>query len=514
MIIKRFISVFLMLTMIIACGACGIANGLTEEDLYKHIDFTEKPTTITYLTIGDKPVNGMTEKVIDRVNEILRKKVNARLDIYYVGWEDYLAHYNSILDSAESGIDLVATGSDWLDAWPNAFKGNFLPMNEEMISTYCPQTYKNVSAKQWEQCSYNGNIYFIPENEYSQWTNHGFIYRNDIAKAAGLDGVNSWRDLRKYIDYVINNKQDMTVWDTDGTNTIVTLGYLMSVSRYIPIYEISTYGLWGANADDPKQIISPYYEGNDLLDFARLMKTWDQKGVWKTDFMSYNGSYKDFLEGNAALEQHHTQNFYTEIKPIMELRKPGTDAKFFWFGKDCGNLLRTSILHGAMAVYAKSQNPEKALMVYDILRNDEECYRLLRYGIEGVQYEINSEGMMEMPSGYNAERDEIVTNFWWGRRDELEIKNASYAWDDYEELVEEYEKVAIDYPWDGIAFSTQEVETELKEVIAVCDKYIPEITYGRYEDSPEEEVRNFRRELKAAGFERITAKLQKILDTY
>ena len=138
----------------------------------------------------------------------------------------------------------------------------------------------------------------------------------------------------------------------------------------------------------------------------------------------------------------------------------------------------------------------------------------MRYGIEGVQYEINSEGMMEMPSGYNAERDEIVTNFWWGRRDELEIKNASYAWDDYEELVEEYEKIAIDYPWDGIAFSTQEVETELKNVIAVCDKYIPEITYGRYEDSPEEEVRNFRRGLKEAGFEKITAKLQKILDTY
>jgi hypothetical protein len=122
--------------------------------------------------------------------------------------------------------------------------------------------------------------------------------------------------------------------------------------------------------------------------------------------------------------------------------------------------------------------------------------------------------MMEMPSGYNAESDQIVTNFWWGRRDELEIKNASYAWDDYEELVEEYEKIAIDYPWDGIAFSTQEVETELKNVIAVCDKYIPEITYGRYEDSPEEEVRNFRRELKEAGFEKITAKLQKILDTY
>ena len=514
MTMKRFISVFLVLIMVITCGACGKANSQSEDELYHNVDFSKDPTTITYLTIGDKPVNGMTEEVIDRINEILRKKVNAELDIYYVGWDDYLSHYNSILDSTEINPDLVATGTDWLDAWPNVFKGNFLPMSEEMIRTYCPQTYKNVSEKQWEICSYKGDIYFIPENEYSQWTNHGFIYRSDIAKDAGLESIDSWKDLRKYVDYVVNNRPDLTVWDTDGSNTIVTLGYLMSASRYIPIYEISTYGLWGADAGEPDKIISPYYEGNDLIDFARIMKTWNEQGVWKPDFLSYSGSYKDFLEGNAALEQHHTQNYYTEIKPVMELRQPGTDAKFFWFGKESGNLLRTSILHGAMAVYSGSKNPEKALMVYDILRNDEECYRLLRYGIEGVQYEINDEGMMEMPSGYNAERDEIVTNFWWGRRDELEIRNASYAWDDYDELVQEYEEIAVDYPWDGIAFDTTGIVTELQDVISVCEKYVPEITYGRYECDPKEEVEEFRRELKAAGFEIITAKLQRILDTY
>ncbi len=513
--IKRLISVFLVVTMVITCIACGKTNRQSRDELYPNVDFNAEPTTITYLTIGDKPVNGMTEKVIDRINEILRKKVNAELDIYYVGWDDYLAHYNSLLDSDEADIDLVATGSDWLDAWPNALKGNFLAMPEDMIRIYCPQTYKNVSKRQWEICSYDGSIFFIPENEYSQWTNHGFIYRSDVAKQAGLtEGINSWKELRQYVDHVVNNRSDLTVWDTDGTNTIVTLGYLMSASKYIPIYEISTYGLWGENADDPDRIISPYYEGNDLIDFARIMKTWRQQAVWKADFLSYNGTYNDFFDGNAALEQHHTQNFYTEIKPIMELRQPGTDAKFFWFGKDSSNLLKTSILHGAMAVYSKSKNPEKALMVYDILRNDEECYRLLRYGIEGIQYQINSEGMMEMPSGYNAERDEIVTNFWWGRRDELEIKNASYAWDDYDELVEEYEKVAIDYPWDGIAFNTSEIENELQDVIKVCEKYIPEITYGKYDGDPKEEVEKFRGELKAAGFEKITAKLQKILDTY
>ena len=154
------------------------------------------------------------------------------------------------------------------------------------------------------------------------------------------------------------------------------------------------------------------------------------------------------------------------------------------------------------------------MMVYDILRNDEECYRLLRYGFEGTQYVINSEGLMEKPSGYNADRDAIVTDFWWGRRDELELYDASFAWNDYKKLLEEYETGAIDYPWDGIAFYSPELEERIEEIVAVCDKYIPEIAYGRYDGSPDDEVSSFRAALKQAGFEEVTEELQKILNTY
>ena len=478
------------------------------------VDFDEEPTTITYLTIGDKPVNGRTEEVIARINEILLKKVNAKLDLYYVNWSDYLNHYNQTLSSGKADIDLVGTGSDWLDAWPNAFNGNFLPMSEEMLRTFCPRTYSNVTREQWKKCSYNGEIYFIPENEYSQWTNHGFIYRSDIAKEAGLDQVASWDDLNKYVKYVVKNRPDMEVWDADGTNTVVTLGYLMSAGNYAPIYEISTYGLWGAYTDNMGTIVSPYYEGKDLIEFAKLMRNWNDIGVWKSDLNPSESNLEEFFSGISALEQHHTQKYFTEIRPTMEYRQPDSDVKFYWFGEESGNLLKTSILHGATAVYSGSKNPEKALMVYDTLRNDIECYRLLRYGIEGIQYVISSEGMLERPSGFNEERDSIITNFWWGRRDVLEIPESFSAWDDYYELLDSYERMAIDYPWDGIAFATPEIIGKLSSILEICDKYIPEITYAQYECTPEEEVAEFRRELKEAGFEEITKKIQEILNTY
>ena len=222
--------------------SCGRKEG-PREDYQDEIDYSEEPVTITYVTFGDKHSNGMTERIVEELNKILVKKVNAKLDVYYVAWDDYLNNYNATLENAEVDIDLVGTSVDWLDAWPNAIQGHFYPLSKEMLQQYCPNTYSSVSSSEWEKCSYDGTIYFIPENEYTQWTNHGFIYRKDLAMEAGLSsGVNSWEDLDKYFRYIKKAYPKMIPWDTDGTSLVATLGYLCSAGSYCPIYELSTYG--------------------------------------------------------------------------------------------------------------------------------------------------------------------------------------------------------------------------------------------------------------------------------
>ena len=104
-----------------------------------------------------------------------------------------------------------------------------------------------------------------------------------------------------------------------------------------------------------------------------------------------------------------------------------------------------SITHGAMAISAGSKNPERALMVYDLLRNDPECYKLFCYGIEGVSYEVTDDGLRTTPEGYNQDTDNIngTTNYWWGRNDDLEILDATRDWDKINKLYDEYDKLKI-----------------------------------------------------------------------
>jgi putative aldouronate transport system substrate-binding protein len=63
----------------------------------------------------------------------LMEKVNAKLDIYWIEWTDYLTNYNLTLAANDGSVDLVGTATTWLDAWPNAKRGAFLELTEDML---------------------------------------------------------------------------------------------------------------------------------------------------------------------------------------------------------------------------------------------------------------------------------------------------------------------------------------------------------------------------------------------
>ena len=187
------------------------AAATDSSDPWADVD-TSEHVVITYMTTGDTP-SGTKEKydeMMTKLNEILTEKVNAELDINFISWTDYLSNYNVTLARMDGTVDRVGTASDWLDAWPNAKNGAFLELSEDMLKKYAPKTWESVPAENWELCKYNGEIYLMPEDNYAQWVNHGFTYRLDWAKEAGLaNGVHSWEDLTTYFRYVKETYPDI-----------------------------------------------------------------------------------------------------------------------------------------------------------------------------------------------------------------------------------------------------------------------------------------------------------------
>lgn len=492
------------------------------DDPWADVD-TSEHVVITYMTTGDAP-SGTKEKydeMMAKLNEILTEKVNAELDINFISWTDYLSNYNLTLARMDGTVDLVGTASDWLDAWPNAKNGAFLELSEEMLQKYAPKTWASVPAENWELCKYNGEIYLMPEDNYAQWTNHGFIYRLDWAKEAGLEnGVHSWEDLTEYFRYVKGAYPDIIPWDSDGTS--LTAGeYIRSHTDYVSIDGINAGAMWGGSKDDLYTIYSPHMTETDLLvEYAKLMKEWDEIGVWQTDVLNNRtGSNRDdYRVGKVAAEQHHTQTWtdlvsHTPANTIYQ-DDPDAESGFFYFGEESQNVVALSITHGAMAISAGSANPERALMVYDLLRNDPECYKLFCYGIEGVSYEITPDGLRTTPEGYNQDTDNIngTTNFWWGRNDDLEIKDASRDWEAIDKLYAEYDKLKIEYPYGQFVADVDSIQSQIQNINEIYDRYMKQICYGKYSGTAEDIVAEYQAALEAAGINDVTAELQRQFD--
>ena len=544
---KKLVSLLLATTMVAGLVGCGSSNGgssdtsattdtksetsattadtsSTEAASTETADIdTSEHVVITYMTTGGSDEGNGNADMLAKLNEILTEKVNAELKIYHIDWTNYSSVYNLTLAQMDGSVDLVGTASDWLDAWPNAKNGAFLELSEDMLKTYAPKTWESVPAEHWDLCKYNGEIYLMPEDNYAQWTNHGFAYRLDWAKEAGLtDGVKSWEDLTTYFKYVKETYgNDLKyLWDSDGTqyNQMVG-GWITSHSNYVPIDGLNSGAMWGGSKDDLYTVYSPYMTDTDsLVEYAKLMKEWNEIGVFPTNVLNNTSSQNrdEYRVGQVAVEQHHTQTWtdlcsHTSNNTIYDTDEDA-ETGFFYFGEETGNVVALSITHGAMAVSAGSKNPERALMVYDLLRNDPECYRLFNYGIEGVQYAIDENGMKYTPDTYDSTTQEIQTNFWWGRNDDLELKDATKNWDAIDKLYAEYDSLKIDYPYGQFIPDVDDIQGKIDNVSSVQEEYMKQISFGLYSGSAEDIVAEYQAALEKAGINDVTAALQSQID--
>ncbi len=535
---KKLLAMVLATSMVFGMAACGGSdapasgnsgasdNAAASNDGGEAGVDTSEHVVINYMFTGDKPEGGAAERLdemMTELNKILTEKVNAELELYFIGWTDYLSNYNLTIAQMDGSVDLIGTASDWLDAWPNAKNGAFLELSEDMLKTYAPQTWASVSADQWELCKYNGEIYLMPENNYAQWTNHGYAYRLDWAKEAGLaEGVHSWEDMTTYFKYVKEAYPDLIPWDSDGTHySQMANGWIASHSEFVPIDGICSGALWGGTKGDLYTITTPAYSDTEMMvEYAKMMKEWNNIGVWKTDVLNNTASSNrdDYRIGRTAAEQHHTQTWTdlcsaTAANTIYQ-DDPDAETGFFYFGEETGNVVALSITHGAMAVSAASENPERALMVYDLLRNDEECYRLLNYGIEGISYEIDENGLRTTPEGYNSDTDNIngMTSWWWGRNDALEIKDATKNWEAIDKLYAEYDSKKIDYPYGQFVPEVDEIQAKIQNINEVYTNYTKQISFGLYTGTAEEIVAEMQAAMKTAGIEEVSAALQAQFD--
>jgi hypothetical protein len=126
-------------------------------------------------------------------------------------------------------------------------------------------------------------------------------------------------------------------------------------------------------------------------------------------------------------------------------------------------------------------------------------------------YTVDENGLFSRPEGFEDSVDGVSFNFWWGRNDNLEYKNAQLDWDAITKLYDVYNQVKIDYPYGQYIYDNSMVGPMMDSLSNVYNTYMPRIVLGMNDD-PEALVAEFRQALQDAGIEMVMAEIQSQMD--
>lgn len=192
-IIPIVLSIAVMATLISGCGS-------------KAADTTDTsklaPVTLKMYLIGDKPKD--FDKVYGKVNEIMKKKINATLDVSFISWSDMTTKYQLLFQSGED-FDMIFTATGWGYYSEVATKNGFYELTDDKIKKYAPNIYKNEPKEAWKEAKINNKMYMIPSDQLQYGTNV-FASRGDLMKKYGIDKIQNYNDLEKYMDAASKDK--------------------------------------------------------------------------------------------------------------------------------------------------------------------------------------------------------------------------------------------------------------------------------------------------------------------
>ncbi len=461
--------------------------------------------TITMYLPGTAPPD--YEKVMAKVNEKLKANVNANLTINYVGWGDFDAKFPLLLASGEP-YDLIFA-ANWAYFADGAKKGAYMPL-DKLLPVYAPGLWKDLPKDYWKGVSYQGQILAIPafDNEISTY---GFFYRDDLRVKYGLPEIKTIADFETYLNAVKKNETEIKPF-VGGKFDVDLLQWVRweFISKKVKVVS-SVQGLLGYVESSPAKLYSaadPYPADKEAdVRFRELLRRWNDQGLISKNMAADKTRGIEYVRnGTSAVAALNIVNAFDEYVNIRAVH-PDWDFRYLVFDLNSDVIEKAPSSHNAMAVYKSAPNPEKAVMLYDQLASNKEINQLTRYGIKGVNYDINSDGRYYVPEGTDPSlfASESMSSWAW-RQDRYELpRKGGFAWLEKlkQSIIVPKARVLLE---SGFNADTSKIDPEIAACSQIANQYGEGFSSGILD--PVKDYDAMVAKLKAAGSDKIQAEIQ------
>lgn len=512
--VKKFTVVILVISLLMV--GCSGGGNKSEETASKKEEVTtvadDKVDTSEFVKLkmylfGDKAPD--TDKVYAEINKMLKEDINAEVEVAFMSWGDYEQRYPLAFASGED-FD-IAYAASWAFYNAQATKGGFLEIKKDMLEKYAPKTAETIYKDAWEQAKVDGKVFMLPMN-YKELFGYTYMMRGDLMEKYNITEVNSFDDFAKYLDVIAKNEPQMIPVDVGSE---FDWGFVFDrlweetthneITRILP-KQLSLY----IKNDDPTSGVIHVSEYPGYAEILKKIKGYKDAGYWsKSALVNKVTSKESFMSGKSAsviLNFNDAKGTYTSIVNAH----PEWNVKVFDAQGDVP-AKTISFLGNGMGIHAKSKNPERSLMLLDLLRNDERYHDLMSFGIEGVHYEKNDDKTitpLDLSSNYPVDG-----NCNWGIRNDKFWKEIKGGIPNYKEIHDKWIANTEPEKMLGFNFNDSNVKNEVATMTNINKTEDKAFRLGFVEDV-DEAIPDLKKKYELAGIEKIKKEMDKQIKEY
>jgi len=439
------------------------------------------------------------DKVFAEVNKVIKEKINATVEFKAFPFGDYDQKMQVVIASGEN-YDLAFTAG-WINNYnQNVAKGAFLPL-DDLLAKYAPKSLASMPESMWSAVKIKGQIYGFINQQISARTPAISVERK-LAEKYGLDLDGIAGKLTAFNFDLFEPYLAAVHKDSPEKAFIAPLASMMDIFGVETIVGPNVPG--AVSFTDGTLKVINQFESDEALAFAATMRDWNSKGYMnsKSRISTKKDEWADAQAGKWAMN-------------IDGAYKPGGDvgassqAGVPYIVAPAGTAYLTTggISATLQAINRNSKNPERAMMLLELLNTDKDLFNLLNFGIKGEHYEIDADGFLIPGSKQKAYNPQVAWMFATNFLAHVEKGMPATVWEDTKRVNDE----AIPSNLLGFSFDSEPVKGEIAQTSAVYDEYSRAIELGV---SDEAKYNEFLAKLKTAGSDKIIAEMQAQIDAW
>ncbi|BBI36530.1 ABC transporter substrate-binding protein [Cohnella abietis] len=505
------ILVLVLSMMLAACGNNNKENGSANESNEPKETTTGTPAStetaeslpevkLTWYFPGVFP-QADQDLVFAEVNKILKEKINATVDFKPFGFGEYDQKMQVVIASGES-YDIAFT-SNWINKYSlNVAKGAFLPLDDLLVK-YAPKSFAAVPQSFWDAARVKGKIYGFINEQIAARTPAVVVSKEEASKynldIPAISGKLTPDNLHLLEPYIQSVRKDFP--QKGFITSLVQLDGLFF--NLEPIAGIQVPG--SVEFSDSTLKVVNQFETEGVQKFAALMRDWNAKGYLNSKERISKKS-EDGTEAKAGKVALAIGGAYKPGGEIELSAEVGYERLQLPAGT--AHLTTNGIIATMQSINRNSKNPERAMMLLELLNTDKELYNLLSFGIKDKHFSIDADGfMVKQGDEAKAYSPDVPWMFATNFLAYVEKGKPMTVWEDTKKVNAD----ALPSLLLGFSFDAEPVKSEIGKVTAIFDEYSRAIELGV---STEEKYKEFLAKQKAAGADKIIAEMQKQIDAW